>query len=414
MFESCIALPSALVRHRSAPLAEERERFLAHLQSCGTGRGNLRTAAAYLLQIVRVLRLRKLREVTPEEIQRAAKRWANQRSRYSQHRAGSWSVAYFGWIARRWLRFEGRLKPPRPVHQPFAKELDHFSESMASEQGLAKITIESRRLRVAVFLRWFSHKRCKFRRVSLLDVDAYLAHKAREWNLVTLASEAGSLKAFFRHAEYRGWCSSGIAEGIKSPPVRRASFELQGPRWTQVLQLLRETNGAGPADIRAKALLSLFSIYGLRSSEVIRLRLTDIDWKKRTITICRSKRGGFQQFPIQHGVGKAVRRYIETSRPQCLCPNVFVTLRAPYRPMGTSTMPRIVSSRMKPLGINSRHKGPHSLRHACATHLLSKGLSLKEIADFLGHRDCQSVGVYAKFSLDSLRQVANLDLVGAL
>jgi len=58
--------------------------------------------------------------------------------------------------------------------------------------------------------------------------------------------------------------------------------------------------------------------------------------------------------------------------------------------------------------------GPHSLRHACATELLKQGASLREIADFLGHRDCQSVEIYAKFDMQSLLKVAALDLCGAL
>jgi integrase/recombinase XerD len=73
---------------------------------------------------------------------------------------------------------------------------------------------------------------------------------------------------------------------------------------------------------------------------------------------------------------------------------------------------QIASRRMRRLGIDSAHHGPHALRHACATHLLKKGSSLREIADFLGHRDCRSVGIYAKFDTRSLRKVAAFSLAG--
>jgi site-specific recombinase XerD len=72
----------------------------------------------------------------------------------------------------------------------------------------------------------------------------------------------------------------------------------------------------------------------------------------------------------------------------------------------------IVGRQMKAINIPSEHTGPHSLRHACATHLLKKGSSLKEIAEFLGHQDTRSVGIYAKYDQRSLHKVAAFNLAG--
>ena len=66
-----------------------------------------------------------------------------------------------------------------------------------------------------------------------------------------------------------------------------------------------------------------------------------------------------------------------------------------------------------PLGASIPHHGPHALRHACATHLLAQGLSLKEIGDHLGHCDPDTTRIYAKVDLPGLRQVAaDFDLGG--
>jgi site-specific recombinase XerD len=73
-------------------------------------------------------------------------------------------------------------------------------------------------------------------------------------------------------------------------------------------------------------------------------------------------------------------------------------------------MYRVVSSRIAKLGINSVHQGPHSLRHACAGHLVEEGFSLKEIGDHLGHRSTVSTRTYAKVDLAGLREVARFDL----
>ncbi len=63
-------------------------------------------------------------------------------------------------------------------------------------------------------------------------------------------------------------------------------------------------------------------------------------------------------------------------------------------------------------GVESPHHGPHALRHACATHLLAQGLSLKEIGDHLGHQSPEATRVYAKVDLAALRVVADVDLEG--
>jgi integrase len=175
--------------------------------------------------------------------------------------------------------------------------------------------------------------------------------------------------------------------------------------------LRHESKKTTAQGLRAHAILLLCSIYALRSSEVTRLRLIDIDWREETFCVQRAKRGGYQRYPLQYEVGEAILRYLKV-RPRCDCRNVFVTFQGPHRPMLNFGMWNIVSRRYKALGIESKNRGPHSLRHACATQLLKKGTSLKDIADFLGHRSTEAVGIYAKFDTRSLRQVAAFSLKG--
>jgi hypothetical protein len=72
VFDKYFSLPAAIARHESAPLARERERFLTHLEAGGTGRQTIRTAACYLLRVIQILGLRRLRDVTPKEVEHAA------------------------------------------------------------------------------------------------------------------------------------------------------------------------------------------------------------------------------------------------------------------------------------------------------------------------------------------------------
>jgi integrase len=156
----------------------------------------------------------------------------------------------------------------------------------------------------------------------------------------------------------------------------------------------------------------LLAIYGLRSSEVAGLRLNDFDWRGETFSVRRAKRGGIQQYPIQFEVGEAIIQYLQKGRPHCSSRQVFVSTYRPHGPIGPGPMWQIVGKRMRQLDIDLEHVGPHSLRHACATRLLRKGASLQEIADFLGHRNIKSIGIYARYDTRSLRKVAAFSLAG--
>ena len=169
---------------------------------------------------------------------------------------------------------------------------------------------------------------------------------------------------------------------------------------------------AKPPDLRAAAIMFLCSIYGLRSSEVVNLKLRDFNWVGETFVVNRAKRGRVQQFPIQYEVGEAILRYLRFGRPQCSSRYLFVSLKPPFRQMRTSTLWGIVADRMKILGVKSKNLGAHALRHACATQLLHKGSSLQDIADLLGHRDLKSVCIYAKYDRRSLKEVADFSLRG--
>lgn len=216
---------------------------------------------------------------------------------------------------------------------------------------------------------------------------------------------------FFRYAEERGWNNSHIPLNLRGPHIPRYLSAPKGPTWKDVRRLINNKTET-PVELRATAILYLCSIYGLRSSEVVGLRLSDFNWVSETFVVHRAKRGRVQQFPIQFEVGEAILGYLQRGRPQCVCRNVFVTLRPPYRTVRATTLWGIAADRMKKLGITSENYGGHALRHSCATELLRRGSSLKDIADFLGHRDMRSVSIYAKYDLKSLRQVASFSLAG--
>jgi len=170
--------------------------------------------------------------------------------------------------------------------------------------------------------------------------------------------------------------------------------------------------GNRPKDIRDCAILTILSVYALRAGELLRLRLQDFDWDHGTVLVQHGKRKGDRIWPLPDSVRQAVIRYVEQVRPPSPYSELFLTLRRPFRPMSLDCLSRMVRCRMRRLNIQVQRCGPHSLRHACATRLLSYGMSMKEIGDYLGHRDPEATRIYAKVDLTALRQVADFDLGG--
>lgn len=411
MIESVSSRHSLQRRHLSAPLLEERERYLTHLLQIGWSANNVRAVATYLVHIVRTMELSDLRSIEPWEIEEAGLRWASDAGTAERiFKRPKTSPVTFGRFARQWLRFLGVLKwPGRPIGR-FDAQVAEFKRAL-ERRHLASTTIKQYVSQSDSFLRWLSQRRNDLSLVSVLDVDDFLAAKRdAHLHLLTVSGYCISLRAFFVFAEERGWCSLGIWRGIVSPRLPMYTESPKGPSWAEVRRLIRPTERRTATDLRARALLLLFAIYGLRASEVARLRLEDFDWRNETFCVRRSKRGGVQQFPIQYEVGEAILDYLRYGRPRCSCRYLFLTVLLPYRSLTIAAIYGIVASRVKKLGILSEHCGPHSLRHACATRLLKKGSSLKEIADFLGHRNTQCVAIYAKYDRRSLRKVAAFSL----
>jgi integrase/recombinase XerD len=411
MIETITPWPSVRLRHESAPLLKEREQYLSHLLQQGYRRGTVRSTAAYLIHIVRVMNMNSMRIVSQREIESAGQSWATYDGPLRRKLSLGGSPRLFVHIAHAWLRFHGRLETPPPNR--FHRVIAEFIDAMRSVHGMAPDTVRSYSSRVFGFLKWFGVRYEGLEQVSLLHIDDFLAGKrAEDWSIQTIASQCQALRTFFRFAEMRGWCVPGLALGIRSPRLPKYDGRPKAPTWAEVRRLIESANGSSPTDLRAKAILLLFAIYGLRSSEVSGLQLSDFDWRNEVFSVRRAKRGGVQQYPIQYEVGEAIIQYLQKGRRRCSGRHVFLSKNPPYGPIRPGPMWQIVGLRMRKLGIQLKHVGPHSLRHGCATRLLQKGASLQEIADFLGHRNIKSIGIYARYDIRSLRKVAAFSLAG--
>lgn len=142
--------------------------------------------------------------------------------------------------------------------------------------------------------------------------------------------------------------------------------------WPDVQRLLASTETDHPYDIQNRAILPLLAVYGMRIGEIRRIRLCDVDWQNRTLTIPLTKQRWARICPVIPALAAAIERYVREVRPKCAYEELFLRLHAPHRPFTPGGLSGVDGDRMKRLRIESPRTGPHCLRHACVTHLLAQ------------------------------------------
>jgi len=342
----------------------------------------------------------------------AAKEWANRRDGNPNRRSAAPAEREFRQITCDWLRFAGRLQPRQTWVQHQSK-IEAFCLYLEKERGLASASIQSTGIHLKNFFKTIPKR--DLNKITAAVVDDFLRQK-REAGCTRdgLCSLIYALRGFFNYGERQGWTKPGIGSQLYGPRKYREEQLPQGPSWADVQRLLATTETDRKVDIRDRAVLLLFAVYGLRAGEVERIRVEDIDWERKTLTIPRTKQRQARICPLIDFLADAMARYVRGARPATQYPELFLRFRAPHRPFRHGGMYRIVRRRLDHLGISCPRPGPHGLRHACATHLLTQGFTLTEIGGHLGHHTYTATSVYANVDMPMLRAVADLDLGGLL
>jgi site-specific recombinase XerD len=351
------------------------------------------------------------RLIDPQEIKLASEHWTRIQMDRMRIRDPKYCRKWFVETATSWLRFLGRLAPTSEPKAPLAELIDDFSGYMNEERGLSPRTIKSRCWHVQTFGAWLDAQGLILCDINLDQIDRFLASKSSQgWSRVSVATMAAALRSFFKRMAMQGRFGVQLADAIRGPRLFAQESLPVGPKWEDVRRLVTSTATDKPQDIRDHAILLLLAVYGLRSGEVVTLTLDDVDWERGILQVARPKQRCKQEYPLATEVGEAILRYLQIVRPRCPFRSLFLTLRAPLRPMASNSLHYLVAKRIVALDIATHKHGPHSLRHACATHLVAEGLSFKEIGDHLGHRSTDATRTYAKVDVAGLREVAAFDL----
>lgn len=287
--------------------------------------------------------------------------------------------------------------------------LDGYLQWMRQYQDAAAGTLRVRSHSLTQFLQSLEKKATPEGLASLRheDVERFFLEYARKKGQAARRSMQSAVRTFLRYCLHQGYIQQSLDRAVPTLRVYRLSTVPRFLSESQAQQVLHGIDRETDVGRRNYAILRLLDTYGVRGGQVRTLWLSDIDWAANEILFKASKRGKNIRLPLTAEVGQSLLDYLQRSRPPCSCPEVFLTCRAPYRPLPrSSSLSAVVHGCIQAAGIDSPAQGAHAFRHGFATRMVRRGYSLKAIADVLGHRHLGTTFIYTKVDFNSLQQVA--------
>jgi len=245
-------------------------------------------------------------------------------------------------------------------------------------------------------------------RLSPSDVVEFVASLMGRFSPRSMKAVRTALRSFFRFLRAWGVCDERLEVALPTVAHWRLSTLPRCLSDQQLQQLLASLKDSTSFGYRDRAIVLCLATLGLRPREVAELRLEDIDWRHGTVELGARKTRRGTYLPLPREAGRAIAAYLRGVRPSTDERRVFVQQFGPHRgePISSNAVSAVVVRALRRAGIEAPLAGAYVLRHTVASRLVRQGASLKEVADFLGHRCLDSASIYAKLDLPALREVA--------
>ena len=283
--------------------------------------------------------------------------------------------------------------------------ISSFLTHIRVEKGLASNTVSAYRRDLMKFSEFAQKRKLSVETVSrdaLVDFLAGLYRQKLESKSV--ARHLVSLRNFFRFAQIQELVAEDPTVNLESPKIRRS---LPGYlRLEEVERLLEQPDAKTPLGLRDLAMLEVLYSAGLRVSELVGLRVSDLDTKVGCVR-CIGKGDKERIVPIGKKALDMVEGYLRDARPKMIgkfagSPTLFVNRRG--KPLSRVGVWKILSA----YGRRARLRvalTPHMLRHSFATHLLEGGADLRSVQLMLGHADISTTQIYTHVVEERLKQI---------
>ena len=292
----------------------------------------------------------------------------------------------------------------------FYQALSAFLEYCEIEKNFSQNTVNTYRIALEQFydfLKTDDLQNCDIEKITTNDIRPFLGwlddkNDAKS----TLKLKLSAVKSMFKFLKKKQFIAINPTANILSPKKEKLLPNYLNEQ--EISALMDSFDISSPTGLRDKALAELLYSSGLRISEALQLGLHSIDFASQSVKVL-GKGNKERTVPVGRSALDAIQKYVDIRKellPEGVqCNSLFINGRG--TPLAANQAYRIINSAMTQVA-ESKHKGPHTLRHSFATHILDNGGDIRSVSTMLGHASLSSTQVYTHVSVKRLKDAYKL------
>lgn len=276
-------------------------------------------------------------------------------------------------------------------------QIDKFLFFLKNELNYSELTIKSYQLDLTDFFRYVESKKINYLTITNHDVRGYLKY-LDSCNLKnsTISRRISTLRTFYNYLVDENIVENNVFHNVKNPKLEKKLPNYLN--YNEMEELLESIDISTTEGLEKRLLIEMFYSTGCRVSEMINVKISDIDFTNKTIRIMG--KGSKERIVY---FGDYASKYLDNYLSKVKCDKYLFTNKKGEK-LTINEVEQIVKDIMKHISIKT-HVTPHTLRHTFATHLLNNGADIKTVQELLGHANLSTTGIYTHVSSDRLKDI---------
>ena len=277
--------------------------------------------------------------------------------------------------------------------------LRSFLNYLLVDKGLSNNTVKAYKADISSFFQWLGNKDLKYNNLQEDHINQYISFLfQRKMRSSSVNRKISSIKSFYIFLVKRNFVKNSPLNDLVTP--KQEKYLPESMSEAEVDKLLNSPDVSNKIENRDKAMIEMLYATGMRISELVNLKITDVDMKRCVVKVF-GKGSKERLVPFGETALDSLRSYLN-EREQSSSKEIFLSNRG-------KKMTRVAFwQRVKIYLIRENLKNsisPHTLRHAFATHLLNRGADLRSVQLLLGHSDLSTTQIYTHIAKQRLSDV---------